>query len=72
MMSITPPKLILGATDLNLGGVDAGILWHLMDITPDGERFVYIERASDDEPPTHLDLTINWLDELDKLVPPQH
>ncbi|MCH8270292.1 MAG: PD40 domain-containing protein, partial [Planctomycetes bacterium] len=70
-MSITPPKLILGATDLNIGGVDDGMGWRPIDITPDGERFVYIERAGDDEPPTHLDLTINWLDELDKLVPPR-
>lgn len=71
VMSITPPKLILGAADLNLGGFDGGPGWHPIDITPDGERFVYIERASHDEPPTHLDLTINWLDELDRLVPPQ-
>ncbi len=71
VMSITPPKLILGGTDLNIGGIDGGMVWRPIDITPDGERFVYIEDAGDEEPPTHLDLTINWLDELDKLVPPR-
>jgi eukaryotic-like serine/threonine-protein kinase len=71
VMSITPPKLILGAADLNLGGIDSGMVWHPIDITPDGERFVYIEDVGDSEPPTYLDLTINWLDELDKLVPPR-
>jgi predicted Ser/Thr protein kinase/dipeptidyl aminopeptidase/acylaminoacyl peptidase len=38
-------------------------------ITPDGERFIFVEGA-DDGAPTALQLAIDWLPELDRLVPP--
>ena len=38
------------------------------DISPDGARFVMMRRA-DDAPPPRLHVIVNWLPELERLVP---
>ena len=42
------------------------------DAAPDGQRFIMIENAEPDPPPTQLILVQNWAEELKRLVPPDN
>jgi len=43
------------------------------DISPDGQRFVFLKRAGsqtgEDASPPHVIVVLNWLEELKRLVP---
>jgi len=39
------------------------------DITPDGNRFIMIEPEEGSEP-TQVNIVLNWIEELNRLVPP--
>ena len=38
-------------------------------VTPDGQRFVTFEEEESEPEPTHLNLILNWAEELKRLVP---
>jgi hypothetical protein len=52
------------------GRYDFGTDYRNYDITPDGQRFVVIEDGADNAP-THLNLILNWADELKRLLRPK-
>ncbi|HUU35762.1 MAG TPA: hypothetical protein VMW48_16965, partial [Vicinamibacterales bacterium] len=39
-------------------------LWANYDATPDGERLLMVRREAPTAPPTHINVVLNWLDEL--------
>lgn len=41
-------------------------------VTPDGERFIYVQRASVHTVPQHFNIVMNWLGELESRVPARH
>ena len=41
------------------------------DVTPDGVRFVVIEREESDPGAGRILVTLNWFEELNRLVPTQ-
>jgi dipeptidyl aminopeptidase/acylaminoacyl peptidase len=41
----------------------------LSDIAPDGERFLILTPTGEDPPSTELHVTLNWFEELKRLVP---
>ena len=43
--------------------------YSLYDVTPDGQRFVAFEEEESEPEPTHLNLILNWAEELKRLVP---
>jgi hypothetical protein len=43
---------------------------HSYDVTPDGQRFLMIQREDDRSPP-QLCVVVNWFEELKRLVPTQ-
>ncbi len=65
-LHISTPTIIIQAAMLNLKESFGN---RSIDIMPDGEHFVYIEGAARSELPTHLDLTLNWLEELEQTAP---
>jgi len=44
------------------------------DVTADGERFLVVERASDNvrRTVTEIHVVVNWFEELERLVPTDH
>jgi hypothetical protein len=44
------------------------------DVSPDGQRFYVIRMATPPPPPvvTHINLILNWFEELKGKVPPEH
>ena len=53
--------------DLNLSGFPL----RSYDVTPDGERFAAVQRRTPLRPPavTHINLILNWFEELKAKVP---
>ena len=39
------------------------------DVTPDGQRFLMIKESEEETTVTHLNVALNWFDELKRLVP---
>ena len=39
------------------------------DVTADGERFVFVEDLVEDAPRRQINVVLNWVDELQRLVP---
>ena len=39
------------------------------DITPDGQRFLMMQRAGQESLPTQINVVLNWFEELKRLVP---
>lgn len=58
-----PPRPIL---DLPRGHRSADVL----DISPDGRRFLIVVDTGEDPPPTELRVTRNWFEELNRVAPP--
>jgi len=46
-------------------------LWPNYDAAPDGERLLMIRRGSSTAPATHINVVLNWLDELKQKLPIQ-
>ena len=44
---------------------------HDYDVTPDGNRFLVVERNVE-LMPTEIHVVVNWFDELNRLVPPSN
>ena len=59
-LQVGRPRLLLNGP--NLGNSKFYRAW---DITPDGERFLGVERAQI----SSLNVVLNWFDELKRLVP---
>ncbi len=57
------PRLLFETRqELGLGGAD-------YDITPDGQRFIVIKAGPRESQQAHLELVLNWFDELRRRVP---
>ena len=41
------------------------------DVLPDGQHFVMIQNEREASPVTHLNVILNWFEELTRLVPPK-
>jgi hypothetical protein len=39
------------------------------DVSPDGRRFLMVEDTEQDTPVTHINLVLNWVEELKARVP---
>ena len=46
-------------------------LWPNYDAAPDGERLLMVRRGSQPPPATHVNVVLNWLDELRQRLPAQ-
>ena len=44
--------------------------WANYDVTPDGQRLLMVKNSTSDAP-TRINVVLNWLDELTRLVPPK-
>ena len=44
--------------------------WPNYDVTPDGQRLLMVKNSTSDAP-TRINVVLNWLDELTRLVPPK-
>jgi hypothetical protein len=42
------------------------VLWTNYDVSPDGNAFLMIERTT--EPPRQINVMLNWIEELKRLV----
>ena len=58
----TPRLLFEGPYELDMSG------WRNFDVTADGQRFVMIQ-SEEEAAPTQINVILNWLDELERLVP---
>ncbi len=47
----------------------AGAFWPDYDVTPDGQRFLMVKSSETSELPNHVNVVLNWFDELKRLVP---
>lgn len=45
-----------------------GAFWPNYDVTPDGQRFLMVKRAIG-EASNHINVALNWTEELKRLVP---
>ena len=39
------------------------------DVTPDGQRFLMLKRSEQEQTATHINVVLNWLEELKRRVP---
>jgi len=44
-------------------------LWPNYDVSPDGRRLLMVHREAQAAPPTHINVVLNWLDELKEKLP---
>jgi serine/threonine-protein kinase len=73
-LHIGKPRLLFTRTFPSGTRPDGG-LWDsysIYDVAPDGRRFVTFEEEETEPPPTHLNLILNWAEELERLVPTDH
>jgi len=56
------PRLMFEGPYLNVSGVS-------YDVAPDGQHFIMIEEAVKQPPTTHLNVVLNWFEELKRRVP---
>ncbi|HET7294700.1 MAG TPA: protein kinase, partial [Vicinamibacteria bacterium] len=62
-LRVGKPRLLFETRqELGLGGTD-------FDITPDGQRFIFIKAGPRESQQAHLELVLNWFDELRRRVP---
>jgi serine/threonine-protein kinase len=58
-----PILLFEGHYEIGLSGVED------YDVAPDGQRFLMIKTVAQEAPPTHVNVVLNWSDELRRLAP---
>ncbi len=56
------PRLMFEGPYLNVPGVS-------YDVAPDGQRFIMLEESIKQPPTTHLNVVLNWFEELKRRVP---
>jgi Tol biopolymer transport system component len=39
------------------------------DVSQDGQRFLMVEESQQEQPPTQINVVLNWFEELERLVP---
>lgn len=61
--SAETPKFMFEGPYLNVPGVS-------YDVAPDGQRFMMLEESLKQPPTTHLNVVLNWFEELKQRVPP--
>lgn len=66
-LEIGPPRLLFSRSFPGHSSVTFG--YSRYDVTPDGQRFVTFEEEESEPAPTHLNLILNWAEELKRLVP---
>lgn len=49
---------------------EAGDDYNVLEISPDGTRFLILVDSGQDLPPTEIHVTTNWFEELKRLAPP--
>jgi Tol biopolymer transport system component len=59
----TTPELVAGIPNELFEGPYGGY-----DVLPDGRSFVMVREMAPDDPPTRINLVVNWFDELKQLV----
>ena len=47
----------------------SSVLWPEYDVTPDGQRFMMVKRIDQDDAPAQINVVLNWLEELKRVVP---
>jgi serine/threonine-protein kinase len=68
---VTQPALTAGRPRLLFEGpylLSAGNL-PAYDVSPDGQRFLMVVESEQEEPPTQINLVLNWFEELNRQVP---
>jgi len=60
------PQVVFGSADYKSGFV---YFFPNFDLHPDGESFLMIRQVEEHPPPTHLNVIINWFEDLKRLVP---
>ena len=63
-LTLSDPRTVLDVDELNAVGDSLVPL-------PDGERFVFIQRDEQERDAEHLNVVLNWFEELKKKVPVQ-
>jgi hypothetical protein len=65
----TGPTLVVGKPRRVFEGHSAtsGALYANYDVTPDGKRFLMV-KSSSQEAPAQINLVLNWLEEVKRLV----
>ncbi len=61
----TPRKLFDGPYERSVA------LWANYDASPDGQRLLMVRRENPSAPATHINVVLNWLEELKQKLPAQ-
>jgi serine/threonine-protein kinase len=64
-LAVGPPTEIVSRADAPFHITYGSLPVHIM---PDGERFVFVEDAAEQQRPTHLNLILNWADEVSERI----
>ena len=68
---VTQPAFSAGRPKLLFEGLylpSAGNL-AAYDVSQDGQRFLMVEESQQEQPPTQINVVLNWFEELERLVP---
>ncbi|HET9387367.1 MAG TPA: protein kinase, partial [Gemmatimonadales bacterium] len=60
-----PKRLFTGAYERTLA------LWPNYDVAPDGQRFLMVKKLDSGDAPMQINVVLNWIDELNRLLPPK-
>jgi hypothetical protein len=67
---LTEPELVLDGDAIGATGCCAEDSYHILfQPAPDGERFVFVEKGEEEKRANELHVVLNWLDELETLLP---
>jgi hypothetical protein len=63
-LTASKPKLLFeGPYLLSAGNLPA------YDVSRDGQRFLMVEESQEEQPPTQINVVLNWFEELKRLAP---
>ena len=63
-LTASKPKLLFeGPYLLSAGNLPA------YDVSRDGQRFLIVKESQEEQPPTQINVVLNWFEELKRLVP---
>ncbi len=65
----TVPSFDPGTPQMLFEGDYSNVDGRMFDLSPDGGRFLMIQKSEQESAPTQLNVVLNWFEELELLVP---
>ena len=63
--SASTPRIVADVPPLLMGRLSNGVY----DVSPDGQRFLFVKANVEDGPPDEVRVVLNWTEELKQLAP---